>query len=82
MQAGCGFRQYVSLCLFALVFSGAASRLGGPKPRADEWSEKVRRLSARLGSKCRESCGSSVKYFSLVLQAPCRQPLELDEHLR
>lgn len=73
----------VSACVFfALVFSGATSRLGGVKPRADEQSERMRQLSAWSLSKSRESCISSVKHFSLVLQASCRLPLELDEHLR
>lgn len=68
----------VSACVFfALFFSGATSRLGGVKPHADEQSEKVRQLS-----KSRESRVSSVKHFFLVLQASCRLPLELDEHLR
>ena len=71
--------QHVS---FALFFSDAASRLGGAKPRADERSEKVRQLLARLVSNTKVLYGNSVKYFSLVLQVPCRQPLELEEHLR
>ena len=68
---------------FALVFfSDAASGLGGAKPRADERSEKVRLLSAGSVSDSEVLYGNSVKRFSLVSQAPCGQPLELDERLR
>lgn len=69
------------MCLFALVFAGATSRIGRVKLHANEQS-KVRRLSVGLVSKSRESCGRSVKHFSLVLQVPCRLPLDLDGHLR
>ena len=72
--------QHVSLCF--RFFSDAASRLGGAKPRADERSEKVRLLSAGSASNSKVLYGNSVKHFSLVLQVPCGQPLELDEHLR
>ena len=71
------------MCLFCFrFFSDAASRLGGAKPQADERSEKARRLSAGSVSNSKVLYGNSVKHFSFVMQAPCRQPLELDEHLR
>ncbi|KAM6190979.1 uncharacterized protein WM294_013171 isoform 2-T5 [Sarcoramphus papa] len=57
-------------------------RLRGAKPHAEERSEKVRRLLAGSVSNSKGLYGNLVKHFSLVLQAPCRQPLELDEHLR
>ena len=83
MWSGRGFGQYLSMCLFCFrFFSDAASRLGGAKPHADERSEKARRLSAGSVPNSGVLYGNSVKHFSLVLQAPCRQPLELDERLR
>ena len=54
--------QHVSFALF--FFSGAASRLRGVKPHADERSEKVRWLSAGSVSKSQVSCSNSVKRFS------------------
>ena len=67
---------------FALFFFRCCKRLRGAKPRADKRSEKVRLLSAGSVSNSKVLYGNSVKHFSLVSQAPCRQPLELDEHLR
>ena len=69
--------QHVSFC-----FGFCRYRKQPWRGKANEQSEKVRRLSARLASKSRESCGSSVKHFFLVLQALCGLPLELHEHLR
>ena len=55
----------ISACVFCSVFfSGAASRLRGVKPHADERSEKVRWLSAGSVSKSQVSCSNSVKRFS------------------
>ena len=86
MRTGCGFGQYLSMCLFCFevffFYFRCCKRLRGAKPHADERSEKVRRLLARLVSNSKVLYGNSVKHFSLVSQAPCRQPLELDEHLR
>ena len=77
----------ISACVFFALgwfffFFRCCKRLRGAKPHADERSEKVRRLLARLVSNSKVLYGNSVKHFSLVSQAPCRQPLELDEHLR
>ena len=80
MAVGVG-RLQVQLVPLALVYAGATCRLGGAKPRAAEQSRTMRRLSAGSGFSCRESCGSSMKHFSLVLQEPGRLPLELDERL-
>ena len=74
--------QHVSFLLWVFFFFRCCKRLRGAKLHADEQSEKVRRLLARLVSNSKVLYGNSVKYFSLVLQVPCRQPLELDEHLR
>ena len=72
------------MCLFCfgVFFFRCCKRLRGAKLHADEQSEKVRRLLARLVSNSKVLYGNSVKYFSLVLQVPCRQHLELDERLR
>lgn len=72
----------ISMCLFCFGFFRCHKQTWRVKPRADEQSERMRQLSAWSLSKSRESCISSVKHFSLVLQASCRLPLELDEHLR
>ena len=72
----------LSMCLLLWFFFRCRKRLGGAKPHADERSEKVRRLLAGSVSNSKVLHGNSVKHFSLVSQAPCRQPLELDEHLR
>ena len=67
---------------FAVVFFRCCKRLRGAKLHADERSEKVRWLLAGSVSNSKGLYGNSVKRFSLVSQAPCRQPLDLDEHLR
>ena len=75
----------ISACVFfalGFFFFRCCKRLRGAKLHADEQSEKVRRLLARLVSNSKVLYGNSVKYFSLVLQVPCRQHLELDERLR
>ncbi|XP_074698580.1 uncharacterized protein LOC141930940 [Strix aluco] len=61
---------------------GATCRLGGAKLRAAEQSRTARQLSAGSGFLCRESRGSSMKHFSLVLQEPGTLPLESAERLR
>ena len=50
LWAGCEFRLYLSMCLIACVFAGAAHGLGGATVHADEGSEEVRWLWARLVS--------------------------------
>lgn len=75
----------ISACVFWLVcfFSGATHSLGGAKPRADERSEKVRRLSGGSVSNSEVLSGNLAKRLPfLVLQVLCRLPLELDERLR
>ena len=73
--------QHVSFLLWVFFFR-CSKRLRGAKPHAVERSEKVRRLLASLVSNSKVLYGNSVKRFSLVLQVPCRQHLELDERLR
>lgn len=54
------------MSFFALVFSGATSRLGWVKPHADVQSEKMRQLSPWSLSKSTDSRLSSVKHFFFV----------------
>jgi len=60
----CGFGQYLSMCLFAVIVAGTACRLGGAWQHADQSSEKVRQLWARSVCESKVLCSNSAKRIS------------------